>query len=163
MDCVFQYTQQPPSWLSCNPYNSATSPPQLQLTLACGAQRNDCKKDQWTFDLRWLSNHSSEALSHVTDVRTPSFNNMSVVVTSPGQYWCRVLDYTDGGPGCLLGRSNVTEVLSWEHYSHLPVCVRIQSVMESMCADLGLSPSATSFTDKFTTYPKLKADFQKVL
>ena len=138
------YTQQPPSCLSCNPYNNETSPPQLQLTLACGAQRNDDKKDQWTFDLRWFSNYSSDALNHVPDVRTPPFNNMSVLVTSPGQYWCQVLDYTDGSEGHLLVRSNVAEILSWEWYSSLPMCKGVQSVMESKCADLTPSPSPIS-------------------
>ena len=92
-DCVFQYMQQPPSWLSCNPYNNATSPPRLQVILACGAQINDLKKEHWTFDFRWFSNYSSRALDHVSDVCTPSFINQSLLVISPGQYWCQVLDY----------------------------------------------------------------------
>ena len=137
------YTQQPPSCLSCNPYYT-TSPPQLQLTLACGAQRTDDKKDQSTFDLRWFSNYSSNPLYHVPDVRTQPFINISVSITSPGQYWCQVLDYPDGDPGHLLGRSNVIEVLLWEWYSSLPMCEGVQSVMESKCADLSPSPSIIS-------------------
>ena len=79
-------------------------------------------------------------LNQVTDVRIPSFTNQSLLVTSPGQYWCQVLDYTDGGEGHLLGRSNVLEVLPQKSYSSLPVCTGTQSVMESKCADL--SPSS---------------------
>ena len=141
-DCIFEYTQQPPSCLSCNPYNNATSPPQLQITLACGARRNDGDIHRETFDLRWLSNHSPMMLNHTPDVRTLYFTNISVLITSPGQYWCQVLDYTHGGPGHLLGRSNVAEVLSWKWYSSLPMCKGVQSVMESKCGDLSLSHSA---------------------
>ena len=135
-DCTFVYTQQPPSCFSCNPYNNETSPPQLQLTLVCGALRTDDKNDQWTFDLRWFSNYSPNHLDHVPDFRSQNFSNVSVLVTSPGQYWCQVLDYTDGGPGHLLGRSNVVEILSWEQYTSLPLCKGNQSVMERKCADL---------------------------
>ena len=142
--CVFMYTQQPPSYLSCNPYNSTTSPPQLQLYLSCGAWRTDDKKNYFTFDLRWFSNYSSKALPHYAHLRTAPFSNSSVLVTSPGQYWCQVLDYTDGGDGYLLGRSNIAQVLSWEWYSSLPVCSGVQSVMESKCADLSPSPSSSS-------------------
>ena len=143
-NCIFVYTQQPPFCLSCNPYNYGTSSPQLQLTLACGVQRGDDKTDKFTFDLRWFSNYSSKALDHDTDVRARDFNNISVLVTSPGEYWCQVLDYTDGYFGHLLGRSNVAEVLSWEWYSSLPMCKGVQSVMESKCADLTPSPSPIS-------------------
>ena len=153
-DCVFEYTQQPPSCLSCNPYNNATSPPQLELTLACGARRNDDKKNEWTFDLRWFSNYSSKALPHTTDIRKISFTNISVVVTSPGQYWCQVLDYTYGRK-YLLGRSNVAEILSWEWYSSLPMCKGIQSVMESKCGDF--SPSSSAINDlPMCSMPKTK-------
>ena len=89
---------------------------------------------KFTFDLRWFDNYSSKALHHVSHVQTPSYANISLLVTSPGQYWCRVLDYTDG-PEVLLGSSNVAEVLSWEQYSSLPMCNGVQSVMESKCAD----------------------------
>ena len=67
-----------------------------------------------------------------------------MLVTSPGQYWCQVLDYTDSDPGHLLGRSNVADVLSWEWYSSLPMCKGVQSVMESKCADLSSSPFVIS-------------------
>ena len=147
--CVFVYTQQPPSCFSCNPYNNATSPPQLQLNLSCGARRTDDKMNQYTFDLRWFSNYSSEALHHVSHVRTPPFSNISLLVTSPGQYWCRVLDYTDG-PELLLGSSNIAEVLSWEQYSSLPMCNGIQSVMESKCADPSPSPFTSSTSNDLT-------------
>ena len=156
-NCIFVYTQQPPSCLSCNPYNNETSPLQLQLTLACGAKRTDDKKDQWTFDLRWLSNYSIKPLQHVPDVRTQPFSNTSVMVTSPGQYWCQVLDYTDGGDGHLLGRSNVVEVLSWEWYSSLPMCKGNQSVMESKCADLTTSPPAISNSPTWTLCQRQKS------
>ena len=146
--CVFQYTQQLPSCLSCNPYNTETSPPQLQLTLACGAQRTDEKKNQWTFDLKWFSNYSTNTLDHVPDVHETYFSNISVLVTSPAQYWCQVLDYTDSLPGDLLGRSNVAEVLSWEWYSSLPMCKGVQSVMESKCADLQSIPSPSPAMSK---------------
>ena len=66
------------------------------------------------------------------------------MVTSPGQYWCQVLDHTDGDNSHLLGRSNVAEVLSWEWYSSLPMCKGVHSVMESKCADLSPSPSVIS-------------------
>ena len=105
--------------------------------------------NQETFDLRWFNNYSSEALHHVPHVRTPPFSNISVLVTSPGQYWCRVLDYTDG-PEVLLGSSNVAEVLSWEQYSSLPMCNGVQSVMESKCADLSPSPSTSSASSDIT-------------
>ena len=141
-DCSFVYAQQPPSSLFCNLYNSTASPPQLQLTLACGAWRTDGKTDKFTFDLRWFSNYSTKALDHDPDVCETYFNNISVLVPSPGQYWCQVLDYTDG-PEHLLGRSNVAEILSWEWYSSLPMCEGVQSVMECKCADLR-PPSSTS-------------------
>ena len=148
-NCIV-YTQQPPSCLSCNPYNNENSPPQLQLTLACGVQRTDDKTDKFTFDLRWFNNYSSKALDHIVNVRTRDFNNISVLVTSPGQYWCQVLDYTDGNPGHLLGRSSVAEVLSWEWYSSLPMCKGVQSVMESKCVDL--SPSSPSIGNPPTCF-----------
>ena len=146
-DCAFVYTQQPPSNLSCNPCNSETSPPQLNLTLACEAQRTDDKKNQWTFDLRWFSNYSCKELNHVPRVRTHPLINSSVLVTSPGQYWCQVLEYTEGGSGHLLGRSNVAEVFSCEWYSSLPMCEGVQSVMESKCADLSTSSSVSPTTN----------------
>ena len=62
------------------------------------------------------------------------------MVPSPGQYWCQVLEYTDG-PERLLGRSNVLEVFPWEWYSSLPMCSGVQSVTESKGADLSPSPS----------------------
>ena len=144
------YTQQPPSCLSCNPYNNETSPPQLQLTLACGAQRTDDMKNLWTFDLRWFSNYSLNGLNHTYGVHQPHLINSSVLVTSPGQYWCQVLDYTDG-PEHLLGRSNVAEVLSREWYSSLPMCKGVQSVMESKCANLSPSP----FVSPTTNHPPM--------
>ena len=143
-DCIFVYTQQPPSCLSCNPCNNETAPPQLNLTLVCGAQQTDDKKND-TFDLRWFSNYSLNELNHNNGVRKPRLINNSVLVTSPGQYWCQVLDYTDGGPGHLLGRSNVAEVLSWDWYSSLPMCKGVQSVTESKCADLPPSSPAISY------------------
>ena len=86
---------------------------------------------------------------HVPDVRTHHFSNISVLVTSPGQYWCQVLDYTDGGDSHFLGKSNVAEVLSWEWYSSLPMCKGVQSVLETKCADLICPlPSVSPTTNK---------------
>ena len=140
-DCIFVYTQQPPPSLSCNPYNNAYSPPKLQLTLACGAERKDDKMNQSKFDLQWFSNYSSEPLEYDYDVHTPSNTTILLSVTSPGQYWCQVLNYTDVSPGHLLGRSNVLEVLYFEQYPSMPMCTGIQSVTETKCADLSPSPA----------------------
>ena len=134
--CVYMYTQQPPSSLSCNPYNSSTPPAEVQLTLACVARQAGDKKSEDTFVLQWFSNHSSKALAHYIYGRSNALSNTSALITSPGQYWCQVVVYNDDGPPHLLRRSNVAEVLPWQSYSSFPMCKGFQSVMENKCADL---------------------------
>ena len=94
--------------------------------------------------MRWFSNYSSEKLIHKSHTCTHPFSNISTVVISPGLCWCQVLDYTDGGDGHLLGRSNVVEVLSWERYSSLLMWKGVQSVWERKCGDLSPSPTSSN-------------------
>ena len=91
------------------------------------------------FDLQWFSNYSSESLGDDYDVQTSSNTTILMSVSSLGQYWCEVLDYTDGSLGHLLERSNVLEVLYFEQYQSMPLCTGVQAVLETKCADL--SPS----------------------
>ena len=151
--CVFEYTQQPPSTTlnCCNPYHNRY----ITVVLDCIVRY---QTDE--FEIRWFRenlagvvedlglgypNRSQENMLWYSRYHEKDFFNKQYSTRFFGKYWCQVIN-TTADPDQPLMRSNVFTLLAPENYTQ-PTCVSqsttIHTVDNSTCADLPHSEQTT--------------------
>lgn len=138
---MFEYLSQPPTELSCNPYDNSSGYPKWQPTVPCVLVRQYGTQE---YSVQWFYKNAT----HTKTVGADQFFASDIVLTvlnslrdTPydgslgGYYWCQAII---GGNNeyIPLERSNILEVREPDYYEGLPPCPNIlQSGMR--CADLG--------------------------
>ena len=149
----FQYTQQPPSQLSCNPYDPFRGHV-WRLRMSCRVER---LSGESSFDVHWLQRDIN---GNITDHGRPNqFYESEVaervlfgdhLINKPpsdaflGEYWCQVVNTTTPSAPVYLGVSNSIFIKNYTFYGNTSQCTTIMTQNEVKCADTSPAPSRAS-------------------
>ena len=143
-ECPLIYNEQPPTTLSCSPYNDLT----FRLRLACRATKNGGSVFFDSFDLYWHRRRSSDGIvENLVQGEASQIANAERIVLSgieglsnapfseeiPGEYWCQAV-ITTSSEQYLVIESNILMVLRPEDYVGRSVCSTVQFVDSQKCA-----------------------------
>ena len=158
--CMFEYTQQPPSTTlnCCNPYHNGF----IAITLECIVRHQISE-----FEIRWFRENTTGAVEDlglgdpiipyreglVSRYHHAKFINQQYNPSYLGKYWCQVIN-TTADPDQPLMRSNVFTLLAPENYTQ-PTCVNQSTITQIMnnitCADLPVHSEQTTLPAPTTT------------
>ena len=142
---MFQITEQPPSELTCNPYDTTVSEPVWRFRTVCEVQRIS---GSGSFEIHWFHR---DLMGNIEDLKTPEYytgnsmrkkaafgnqwTNRVFNESMLGDYWCQVI-VTSTQPDTHLGRGNTFTIEEPGHYDNeLLTCSGSTTVLETVCAD----------------------------
>ena len=163
---MFQITEQPPSELTCNPYDTTVSEPVWRFRTVCEVQRISGSD---SFEIHWFHR---DLMGNIEDLERPDFytgnsmgqraafgnqwTNQVFTESMLGDYWCQVI-VTSTQPDTHLGRGNTFTIEEPGYYDNeLLTCSGSISVLETVCADepstsTTISSPITSMTTTIVT------------
>ena len=155
-DCSFQYTEQPPHSLTCNPYTNET----VQITITCKVVKlNDdlCCYIAWFAESAGtvrplVFGHSISEGTNFVQSRlaiTPNLGSKFCnKIKNGSKFWCQVVN-TTGGAYQPLMKSNVFELMAPEDYNDQR-CPTTVMETKTTCADVPTSsPTSSSTSQEF--------------
>ena len=160
--CSFQYTEQPPHTLTCNPYTNET----LAVNLRCTVKKQD---GDLCCIIAWFSESAGTVrplgLGHSSTKTTTTASSSLVITHSLGNefcnkigngssFWCQVVN-TTGGVYQPLMTSNVFQLKAPEDYTNQPCTSGSAMETTNVCADLPASSPTTSATEEEFPSPSL--------
>ena len=156
---------QPPTNLSCNPFDTRVPTPVWRLRTICTAQRLSGSQ---TFDIHWFHRKRN---GEVEDLMRPEtwtssdtleevyFNinwiNEQYNTDMLGEYWCQII-VTSEQPNIYLGISNVFTIDPPESYT-ASRCSQIVQVSETLCADFAPTTSTPLLLLPITSTPTISS------
>ena len=151
----FQYTQQPPSQLSCNPYDPFARHV-WRLRMSCRVER---LSGESSFDVHWLQRDiNGNIIDHKrpdmiiegADGQSERVQFGGHLINKPpsdaflGEYWCQVVNTTTPSAPVYLGVSNSIFIENYTFYGNTSRCITTMTQNEVKCADTSPAPLRAS-------------------
>ena len=153
--CTFEYLSQPPTQLSCNPYDDSSGNPKWRPTVSCVVAR---QYGMQSYKIQWFYKNST----HTTSISATKVFLGDLILSVPtslqdapytdsltGYYWCQASVSSTNDEYIPIERSNILEVQEPDYYQTMPPCPNILR-SDTRCADLG-SEETTPTTSSMTT------------